>query len=1432
MAFRNINVIIGANTVGLQAGLRSAAAQLSSFVSQLNAAAGAANAAGARLGGAGAAAAAGVNNLHRGMGAGINQMGRYNAAMGTGSRIMAAMAAQTGLASKAMAGMRVAISDTIGVFAGFLAINTMIRGITNSIRFLVDSFMDFDKQMVNSTAIMGDLSATMTEDLAEGARKVAEITTFSSAEAAKGLYFIASAGFDAASSLEALPVAARFAQAGLLDLAKATEYLMDVTTAFGGVSRDSITGLINADETVEEMTRISDVITEGAVISNATIDQLSASLTNKAAGAARLLGIEVEETTAALAAFASVGIKGQVAGTQYAMVLRDLQKAFNKNSETFRSLGVNVYDAQGNFNSLSDILMSMNSAFSSMSDQQVRATLTMMGFQDRSLGAMMAIMDMGGQIDIYEAALHRASGATEEISEKQLKSLSARLTLLKNQVGNFATVLGKNLVEGAEAIWEVIGPGIEATGATVLAFAKNFLTIAEAVGGPVAAALGGLIKGLTAVGGALSGFANTVSFGVVNQGSVAMVAAALAAKHLAMWMGSKLPTAANIYTGSIIKVNAATTALGTRVQHLGTRFFVGGGMLSGFGMKLLVLGSQMRASTTVITAWAQRMAAASAVAGTWQNRLVGLGSGIKRFAQVGMMPAFILIGNFVQQMQEAKAASDAWAQSLVEGIDLTSIEGVHQSVDIFNEQLDRSRDKLADYVDGVGSAASSTLGMFGQLASFGMYDSGYDEAITDVQALNEQLEKQERIVNNIANARNDLAAMKFYAGTSDDFIPGGKGLTEVINNTVKLKEAKRDWESLNQIGEYSDQVWYKTAQSIGLNLDQYEKLEDIAPELRKQWMESLAGIEYNMRFGMDTTTEFTDMTGEAFDQLVEKSEAAEKDIAKMFAGMSSASDAYRDSMIETVDVQTIWSDLVSETTDAYNEAQQSAAEAARDSADGRAEAIMGGADDAVDSMEIAKREELDALEDAKNAEINAYEDITDDQRDAINRSFEDRKQAIEDGYNSNIEATREGAKNQAEAARDSVGDPDNADTIIPSAQEFLGSLNKRVADYQTYLGRINELAARGASTDLIDMFMGMDPAEGQALIDDILSQTGNFVDEFNATLSELGKIDNTISWEILEANMEDKLNNMGEFSNNAMKISNALNMSIEDVLKIGAEMEKGGIDPSEAFASITGEIDSGNVAEVKKLFDQWSTLGSRTIAEGAVRFTDSLTLMDAAMDQDIGIMKSAMKELDPEVFFQELMNMGFDDTIITQIRDNFKLMLKDMEGESLASATRIVMMLNNELAQYAWNPAANAFQRVDAGFGMSMGAERKVFADGGFNFPERHTAQIARAGDMRVWAEPETGGEAYIPLGGSKRAQSTEILSEVARRFGYGLYKFDSGGFWRAQASAMVTQQQAQVVVVPVTTTNNYQFGDIQGVRMEDAAAYAKRMERQRNLTT
>lgn len=61
------------------------------------------------------------------------------------------------------------------------------------------------------------------------------------------------------------------------------------------------------------------------------------------------------------------------------------------------------------------------------------------------------------------------------------------------------------------------------------------------------------------------------------------------------------------------------------------------------------------------------------------------------------------------------------------------------------------------------------------------------------------------------------------------------------------------------------------------------------------------------------------------------------------------------------------------------------------------------------------------------------------------------------------------------------------------------------------------------------------------------------------------------------------------------------------------------------------------------------------------------------------------------------------------------------------------------------------------------GGNVKFFGSGG----EHHVAQFARAGDMRVWAEPETGGEWYIPDGAAKRPRSMMLAEQMLNGWGY-----------------------------------------------------------------
>lgn len=133
------------------------------------------------------------------------------------------------------------------------------------------------------------------------------------------------------------------------------------------------------------------------------------------------------------------------------------------------------------------------------------------------------------------------------------------------------------------------------------------------------------------------------------------------------------------------------------------------------------------------------------------------------------------------------------------------------------------------------------------------------------------------------------------------------------------------------------------------------------------------------------------------------------------------------------------------------------------------------------------------------------------------------------------------------------------------------------------------------------------------------------------------------------------------------------------------------------------------------------------------------------------------------------------DTIGKTFDSVAKFIATAWDGIKKAAAEPINFILGtvwNEGLLGFWNPMVKELGLTDM---VLQPAELIQFADGGV---ENHVAQIARGGAMRLWAEPETGGEAYIPLAPSKRGRSTAILADVASRFGLSLTAFADGGMF------------------------------------------------------
>lgn len=345
----------------------------------------------------------------------------------------------------------------------------------------IKAFAEFDSKLQQSVAIMGDVSDALRDDMASAAREVAKTTTFSAAEAAESYFFLASAGLDAEQSIAALPQVAAFAQAGMFDMATATDLLTDAQSALGLTSEDTAVNLQN-------MTELSDVLVKANTLANASVSQFSEALTNKAAASMRSLNMDMEEGVAVLAVFADQGIKGSQAGTTFNATIRGLTQGVQRNASEFQRLGVEVFNADGELNNMADIVGDLEGALSGMSVEQQRAELTALGMTEETLAGTLALLGNSEAIREYESELRNAGGTVDEVAAKQLETLSSQMELMKSQFEDIGIEVGSVLVPILSEMMTTLGPVIGEIGVAV---GEAFQDL-----GPVFAEIAGLIPGL------------------------------------------------------------------------------------------------------------------------------------------------------------------------------------------------------------------------------------------------------------------------------------------------------------------------------------------------------------------------------------------------------------------------------------------------------------------------------------------------------------------------------------------------------------------------------------------------------------------------------------------------------------------------------------------------------------------------------------------------------------------------------------------------------------------------------------------------------------------------------------------------------------------------------------------------------------------------
>lgn len=467
---------------------------------------------------------------------------------------------------------------------------------------------DFDTAMSQVAATSGKTVDEIGE-LRDFAKEMGSTTAFSATQAAEGLNYMALAGYDAETSMKMLPTVLNLAAAGAMELGAASDMVTDAQTALG--------------LSTEETTTMVDQMAKASSQSNTSVEQLGEAIL-KIGPTARTMAGGTEELTQVLGLLADNGIKGSEAGTHLRNILLSLNT--DKVKDAFHEMGVEIYDAEGNMRSLSDIFPELSQAMDGLTNEEKTGMLAKL-FNKTDLSSINSLL--GTSAERWEElgiAIGDSTGAAGEMAETQLDNMQGSLTLLKSalegagiaisdvlapyirKLADFANMLVSKFNELSPAAQKII-VGI---GAVVAALGPLLV-----IGGMIMTWVGTLLPMLPTIGTALAGISAPIA--AVVAGIAALVAAfAIAYKNSSSFRsavgenGSMLVSTFTPVVQSAVKmvkqlwkiiVDTATSVGNTLAPALKTMMPI---------LKLIAsfMAGRLKASFTVITVAVKLLSAA------------------------------------------------------------------------------------------------------------------------------------------------------------------------------------------------------------------------------------------------------------------------------------------------------------------------------------------------------------------------------------------------------------------------------------------------------------------------------------------------------------------------------------------------------------------------------------------------------------------------------------------------------------------------------------------------------------------------------------------------------------------------------------------------------------------------------------------------------
>ncbi len=326
----------------------------------------------------------------------------------------------------------------LGLISNPMTQMAAFAGISFGLADTVKTGMDFESAMASAAATSGiDKTSKDYEKMEKAARQAGATTTKTAAESANALEYMALAGWDVDTSIQALPSILRLSEATGMDLARTSDMITDSMAALG--------------LTVDELPTYLDKVAKAQNSSNQSAEQLLEAYLG-VGGQFKNLGIDVTESATALGVMANRGLKGSEAATALNAVLINLTTGAGEAGDMMEHLGISAFDESGKFIGLQNVLLKVNQSMAGMTDKQKNATLAALGGKVHvdDLNKLLAGLNETNaegvtEWDALAASIDNSRGSLEKMAKTKTDTLAGSLAALQSAASEVQISISKKL---------------------------------------------------------------------------------------------------------------------------------------------------------------------------------------------------------------------------------------------------------------------------------------------------------------------------------------------------------------------------------------------------------------------------------------------------------------------------------------------------------------------------------------------------------------------------------------------------------------------------------------------------------------------------------------------------------------------------------------------------------------------------------------------------------------------------------------------------------------------------------------------------------------------------------------------------------------------------------------------------------------------------